>query len=170
MKLPTLAAFAAALCFLLPGPAVAQEKPEAVYAKFHRALLAGNIDDLNKYGTPEGGAELARMSPEQRREVTEMVKRMIPRSYTITSRQLSREGNRYTLTVTGTRPSPAGRKPEPQDGTIRLVKQGGVWKVDEANWGNENSSGLTALPIPSSPPPPVAGESTVPQKNAVPGR
>lgn len=170
MKIPAIPAFAVALCFLLPGPAAAQEEPEAVYAKFHRALLSGNVADLNKYGSPEGGAHLASMSPEQRREMTEIVKRMIPHSYTITSRQLSREGNRYRLTATGTRPPQAGRKPEPRDATITLVKHGGAWKVDEANWTNDQSSGLMAVPIPTTPPPAVAGESTVPQRNAVPGR
>jgi len=44
--------------------AVAQEDPEAVYAKLHRAMLAGNTDELLRYGTAAQQAELAKLPKE----------------------------------------------------------------------------------------------------------
>jgi hypothetical protein len=55
-----------ALGLLLPLPAPAAEEPEVVYGKFHRALIAGDIDEVQRYAVDAYRAELAAMSPAQR--------------------------------------------------------------------------------------------------------
>ncbi|MGH8631142.1 MAG: hypothetical protein ACREU7_10330 [Burkholderiales bacterium] len=49
----TLIAVAALLAF--PLAAHAADEAEAVFAKFHSAMLAANFDELRKYGTAEKG-------------------------------------------------------------------------------------------------------------------
>jgi hypothetical protein len=154
--LPSLPALAAALFFLLPCPAAAQEEPEAVYRKFHSALIAGNIDELNKYGTPGGAAELAKLPAEQRKGVLDLMKKFIPPSYTITARQPGTDANRLTLRARGMGTSLFGGKPEAMDGEIVMVKMGGEWKVDKSNW-NSGKSGAT---------PPRAADAAAPMQSA----
>lgn len=141
MKFSAIRSVAAALILLLPCAARAQEDPESVYGKFHRALLAGNIAEMNKYGTPGGGAEIAKMPADQRKAILEMMKKLIPQNYRITGKEISPDGNRATLRATGTGASLFGGKPEMQYSSIRLLKQGGKWKVDESSWSNTPPAG-----------------------------
>ncbi len=154
LKNHAIPAIAAAFVLLLSCNAAAQEDPEAVYGKFHRALIAGNINDLNKYGTPGGAAELAKMPAEQRKGMLEMMKQLIPPTYTITARQPGTDANRLTLRATGTGASLLGGSPQPMEGTILMVKMGGEWKVDQSNW-NTGKSGAAPSPRAAQAPGPV---------------
>jgi len=145
MKNHAIAAFAAAFFCLLPCTSAAQEDPEVVYGKFHRALIAGNIDELNRYGTPGGAAELAKLPPDQVKGVLEMMKKLIPPSYTITSRQPGADANRLTMRASGMGTSLFNGKPEPMEGVIQMVKIGGAWKVDQSNWSGGKPG---AAPVP----------------------
>jgi hypothetical protein len=156
-----LAALLAALLLILPCTAAAQEDPETVYGKFHRALMAGNVDEMNKYGTPGGAAEIAKLSPDQRKGVFEMMKKFVPSSYTITARQPGADPRRLTLRATGTIASPFTGKPEPSEGVIQMVKMGNDWKVDESNWNSGK---------PGAAPPPSAAMRSEPQRLPVPSR
>jgi len=139
MKNHAIAAFAAAFFCLLPCTGAAQEDPEVVYGKFHRALIAGNIAELNKYGTPGGAAELAKMPPEQRKGVLDLMKQFIPPSYTISARQPGADANRLTMRASGMGTSLFSGQPEPMEGVILMVKMGGEWKVDQSNWKSGKS-------------------------------
>src|SRR5688572_25873756 len=101
MRIPTIPHVMAALFLLLPYAASAQEDPEAVFGKFHRAMLTGNIDEMNKYGTPGGGTEIAKMPAEQRKQVLDMLKGLTPKRYKVTGRQPGSDGNSLTLRMTG---------------------------------------------------------------------
>jgi hypothetical protein len=141
MKFSAIRSAAAALFLLLPCTAPAQEDPESVYGKFHRALRAGNLAEMTRYGTPTGGAQVAAMPPEQRKAMLEMMKKLIPQNYSITGKEISPDGNRATLRATGTATSLFGGKQETQYSSIRLLKQGGEWKVDESSWSNTPPAG-----------------------------
>jgi hypothetical protein len=156
MRLSMIGPVAAALFLLLPCGANAAEEPEAVYEKFHRALLAGNLDDLNKYGTPGGAAELAKIPADQRKAMLDLMKKLVPQKYAITGRQLSPDGNQLAMRATGTGASLFCGKSGPQNGTILMVKMGGEWKVDESKW----SSGSKP---PADPPPSAAGAPPAPR-------
>ena len=109
--------------------AFAQEDPESVYRKFHAAGLAGNYEEMRRYGTAAGAAQLAAMPAAQRSAMLKLTAAMLPKSYSITGRQISADGNQATLrAVSNGDPQAAG--------TITLVKEGGAWKVESAKWGN----------------------------------
>ena len=128
------AALSAALFLGLPCTAAAQEDPETVYGKFHRALHAGNMDELRKYGTAEGMKELDSIPADQRAGVLELIRKLVPPTYTVTSKEPSPDGNRLTIRATAMGNSLFGEKPEPVNGTIQMVKMGGAWKVKETSW------------------------------------
>ena len=153
MRNPPIPFVVAALLFLLPGAASAQDAPEAVFGKFHRAMLAGNIDDMNKYGTPGGATEIAKLPADKRKQVLDALKAVTPKNYKITGRQLSKDGNHLTLRMTGTGAAGVlGMKADPQDGVILMVKQGGEWKVDDVKWQDaKGRSAPAAAATPSAP-------------------
>lgn len=145
LKNHAIPAIAAAFLLLLPCTAAAQEDPEAVYGKFHRALIAGNINEMTKYGTPGGAADLAKLPPDQVKGVLEMMKKLIPPSYTISAKQPGADANHLTMRASGMGTSPFSGKPEPMEGVIQMVKMGGEWKVDQSNW-NAGKAGAAAAP------------------------
>ena len=101
---------------------LAQDPPEAVYAKFHRAGLAGDYDAMLKYGI---AAEA--VAPAERKRLLQVLARLLPRKYSVVEETVEEGGKRALLRLRGTQPSVAG--------TITLIKEKGEWKVDEANWG-----------------------------------
>jgi hypothetical protein len=147
MKIPSISLVA--LFLLLPCVASAQDSPEAVFGKFHRAMLAGNLDDMNKYGTPGGGTEIAKMPPEGRKQIVDMMKNATPKRYKITARQPSGDGNSFTLRATGTGAAMFGLNANAQEGMVRLVKQGGEWKVDDVKWKDAGSAPAKAPGVPA---------------------
>jgi len=168
MKSHAMSALAAALLLLLPCAAAAQEDPEAVYGKFHSALFAGNIDEMIKHGTPGSGAELANMPAEQRKGILEMMKKLIPPSYTISGRQPGADANRLTLLATGMGTSLFTGKPEPVEGVIQMVKMGGAWKVDKSNWTGGKPGAAPAARTAQAPAPSAPQSRPAPAKAAAP--
>jgi hypothetical protein len=141
-----------ALFLLFPCAASAQEDPEAVFGKFHRAMLTGNVDQMNRYGTPGGGTEIAKMPAEQRKQVLDMLKGLTPKRYKVTGREPGSDGNSLTLRMTGTGAAIFGDKAGAQDGMIRMVKLGGEWKVDDVKWKDAGTSPApSAGTMPSAP-------------------
>lgn len=141
-----------------------------MYGRFHRALVAGNIDEMIKHGTPGGGAELANMPAEQRKGILELMKKLVPPSYTITARQPGADANRLTLRATGMGTSILSGQPEPMEGEILMVKMGGAWKVDKSNWSGGKPGAAPAARTAQAPAPaPGAPQSRpAPVKAAAP--
>jgi hypothetical protein len=146
------AALAAALIALLPLAAPAQQDPESVYARFHRSLHAGDLATMIRYGSEPGASELRKTPPDQAKGMLELMKKLVPQSYTIVGKDLSPDGSRATLRATGRGASLFGDKQETQYGTIKMVKQGGEWKVDESSWdGKPHAAGAKpAAPAPAA--------------------
>jgi len=140
---------AAAALFALAQGAPAQEPPEAVYAKFHRALAAGNLDEMLKYAPAARRAELAGMPAAQKQATVEFMARLAPKNHAITGKQVSPDGNRATLRATGTGTALLNSKPETQYGTIAMVKEGGEWKVDQTSWDNNPKAQAATVPAPA---------------------
>lgn len=135
-----------------------QEEPEAVFARFHRAMLEGNLAEMKKYGTPAGAKDLEKLPPEQQKAMLEMVKKLLPSSYTITGREGAGSGS-MMLKATGQGTDLMTGRPQTQYGQIRMVKMGNDWKVDKTSWNNrDESGGGVASPRPSSMPPRAAAQ------------
>jgi hypothetical protein len=135
---------------LVSFSAAAQEEPEAVFAKFHRAMLDGNVAEMKKYGTPGGAKDMDRLPPEQQKAMLEMVKKLLPATYTITGREGAGSGS-MILKATGQGTDLMTGKPQPQYGQIRMVKMGNDWKVDKTSWNNRDESGGAGAPPASRP-------------------
>jgi hypothetical protein len=118
---------AVALGLAIATPALAQDPPEAVYAKFHRAGLAADYEGMRQYESAEKAKEMDPIPPAQREPILEALARTLPRSYHVVEKTVEEGARRAVLRLRGTQP--------PISGTITLVKEKGEWKVDDANWG-----------------------------------
>jgi hypothetical protein len=129
----------------VPALACAAEAPEAVYAKFHRAVVAGDFNEMIKYGTAKQAAETRAMPPAARQAALELVRRLMPKTYSLAGKRIETD-ERMTLRLVS---QGAGGI---SSGTARMQMENGEWKVDEVNWG-----GGTAARTASAAPPAVAG-------------
>ena len=113
--------------FLVATAALAAEEPEAVYAKFHKAGVEANFDEMRKWGSAAGAAEIAAMPAAQRQEALKFLAGLLPKAYTIDSKSVS--ASRATLRVSSKQPQGTVY------GVVTLIKEGGEWKVEEEKWG-----------------------------------
>ena len=147
-------------------PSLAADEPDAVYAKFHRAIAAGDLDEMLRYATDAQRNEIAAMSPAQKAAQIKMLSALMPRAYELRSKSVNPGGQGARLIVSGQGPALVGGKPETLYGTIRMVMQGGDWKVGEVNWSNSQPPGLQAAPKPA--PAQKAATGAVPARSAAP--
>jgi hypothetical protein len=121
----------------------AADEPEAVYARFHRAVLAGDFDEMIKYGTAKQVAETRGMPPAARQAALELVRRLMPKTYSVAGRRFDSDAQ-MTLRLVS---QGAGGI---STGTARMLMERGEWKVDEVNW-NSGTAARTAAAAPSAP-------------------
>lgn len=115
------------IALLIASPAQAEETPEAVYAKFHKAGLEANFPEMRKWGTASKGDEIAAMPAAMQQSMLQLLAQFLPKTYTVDSRKV--EAELATLNVSAKQPSGMAY------GVITLQKENGEWKVDEAKWG-----------------------------------
>jgi len=118
-------AFLIALLFVFP--ALAEEAPEAVYAKFHKAGVEANFPEMRKWGTAVKGDEIAAMPPEMQQSMLKLLAAVLPKAYTVDSKTV--DAAQAILNVS------AKQGGNTVYGVITLLKEDGEWKVDEAKWG-----------------------------------
>jgi hypothetical protein len=136
MNYATLRRVAAAAVLLVPCFAPAAEEPEAVYAKFHRAVATRNLEEMLRYGPQARRDELATMSAAQKDAMLKMVSSMMPRAFTVRSKVVNPGGRTARLVVSGVGENPVGGR-QTLYGEIAMVMERGEWKVDESSWSNE---------------------------------
>ncbi|MEO8144891.1 MAG: hypothetical protein ABI654_11815 [Betaproteobacteria bacterium] len=161
MSLPAIIALLALLPFAAL-PALAADEPEVVYAKFHRAAMSGNLEELLKYGLDARRAELGSMSTAQKEATLKMAASMMPRAFTLRSKQLGLGGRSARLVVSGMGENIIGGRPEMLYGEVSMVLERGEWKVDESSWSNEQPQ----APLPARPaaaPAPAAARAVAPK-------
>lgn len=121
--------------FLLTGAiALAQEDPEALYARMHGATLAGNTAEVLGYGTASAQAELAGKSQAEKDAVVRGLARVLPRTYSITEKTIAPDGNSAVLLGKGASEAP-GRAELYLNARFR--KEGGAWKVASWSWSDQ---------------------------------
>ena len=143
MKRGALAALAAVLA-LAAGPAGAQEAPEAVYLKLHRATLVHNLDEMLLYASDARRAELAGTAGSS--VMLKLISSMMPRVYTVRATSMSADGARARMRATGTFTFQSNTAPS--YGTIDLVRQSGEWKVDRFEWSGDKPEGFDTVRAP----------------------
>ena len=146
------------LLALLPLAAAAAEEPEAVYAKFHRAVMAGDLEEMLKYGPAQRRAEMRGLSETHREAALKMAQFMMPRAFTLERKTLQAKG-RATLIVSG--PGDLGRqKLGTMYGVVAMLMENGEWKVDEVSWSEEKPA---ILATPKAAAQPAAADKAAPK-------
>ena len=161
----TVRALLLALLFA-PCAAPAQNDPEAVYAKFHRAAVSGDVDEMARHGQAAQRAEISRMSAAQKEASAKMMKALLPVAFKVNEKRVSPNGQSARLIVSGPAGLALGDKPETLYGTINMVLEAGEWKVGNMDWSNMRPVALTpvvkpAATSPLSSKPPAARSTTV---------
>ena len=145
---------------LLMSPGVARAAPLdaalqsdllALYARYNKALAAGNLKDAVALRTAgkqaEFKAELKR-SPKAQSGLLAMARDMAPDSVEPLHATLSADGNAATIVTLGSKTVPAGLKipngPKPgtvvkAEITLDFIKEGGVWKFENQTFGMDPS-------------------------------
>jgi len=145
-----------ALLALTCGSVLAQEDPEALYAKLHGATLAGNTAEVLSYGTAAAQAELAPKSQAEKDAVVKSLAQVLPRTYTITEKTIAPDGNSAVLRGAGINES-RGHTEFYLNAVFK--KEGNAWKVGSWSWSNQK-------PPPSAVQPAVPAAATAPAADA----
>lgn len=165
MRLPGVTLTAAiALLLLAALPVRAADEPEAVYAKFHRATMAGELEEMLRHGPAARRAEIQGMSESSRNAALKMAQFMMPRAFTLERKVVNPNGRAAVLIVSG--PGGGGDgKLETIYGTVQMLLESGVWKVDDVSWNAEKPA---ILATPKSAPAPAAGKAAATAKGGAP--
>ena len=143
MKASGLAALAAVLA-LAAGQAGAQDQPEAVYLKLHRATLVHNLDEMLLYASDARRAELAGAPGSS--VMLKLISSMMPRVYSVKSTAVTPDGLRAQMRATGSFTFMGSTAPS--YGTVNFVRQKGEWKVDRFDWSGDKPAGFDTVQAP----------------------
>jgi hypothetical protein len=133
---------------LLPLASFAAEEPEGVYSKYHRALVAGDLDAMLEHSLALQRADMRSMSAANREAQLKMAQSITPRIFTIERKTPAVEG-RMSLIVSGPWDGPNGRVPV--YGTVQLLMENDEWKVLGVSWTTERPA-ILATPQPAAAP------------------
>ena len=148
---------AIALLLLLPLTALAAEAPDAVYTKFHRAAMAGNLEEMLKVSPAKRRAEVQAMSQASKDAQLQIAKHLLPRGFQVHRTTVQVDGFAF-LHLSGPWFG-EGNKPVTMYGVVRLVQEQGEWKVDESHWSTQKPAEL-------APPKPAAAAAAAAVKPA----
>jgi len=154
MKPHSIAAAAALL--VLPAAVLAQpaEAPEAVYAKYHRAAIAADFNEMARLAPEPQRAELAKIDAADKALAARAIAPAMPRTYLVKSKTVEVKDFRVRLVVSGPGQLRPQAKPEILWGAIRMDVENGAWKVAEARWSTTPpSQGLVVRGFGATPPP-----------------
>lgn len=161
---PIIAAFLF-LAAVAAAPVGAADEPEAVYAKYHRAVATRNFNDMLRYASAVQRSEMSDLSPAQKDAAVKMVAAMVPPAFLLHNKIVAPDGKTARLQLSGPGPAPVGGKPETMYGSVGMVNEGGEWKVAAANWSNTAPAGLPAARTASTAPSaPAAAKSAPPAR------
>jgi hypothetical protein len=127
-------------------PALAAEEPDAVYAKYHRAAVTRDLDEMLRYASAAQRNELSGISAAQKDAAMKMLAASMPRVFVLGNKTLSPDGQRARLLVSGPGGSVLDARSETLFGTITMVNERGEWKVAAANWTNTAPPGVNSAP------------------------
>jgi len=152
---PFIAAFLS-LTALAAAPALAADEPDAVYAKYHRAAVTRDLNEMLQYASAAQRQELSGFSAAQKDAAMKMLEATMPRAFVLKNKTVAPDGKRARLLVNGPGGSVLDAKLETLYGTVTMVKEQGEWKVGTADWSNNPPAGMAAAPAPRAAPAPAA--------------
>lgn len=153
-------AAALALAAAPPAAAAGDEEPEAVYAKFHRAILAGDAEEMLRHGIEAQRAQMAAMSAGQKSAQVKLIGALMPPTYELRAKVVAPAGQSARLFLSGPGKALAGGKPETLYATVFMVLQRAEWKVAAASWSNRDPGipAQASSPKPNVPAAPAAAQ------------
>ena len=113
---PFIAAFLA-IAALAALPAAAAEEPDAVYAKYHRAAVTRDLNDMLRYASAAQRDELSEASAAQKDAMMKMLESSMPRVFVLRNKTVAPDGKRARLLVSGPGGSVLDAKTETLYGT-----------------------------------------------------
>jgi hypothetical protein len=128
----------AALLASFAGAARAWEEPDAVFAKYHRAIMAGNAEEMIRLTPAARRAELAARKESELRRLTAA----LPAAYALEQKVVSRDGQSARLIYSA--PGEAFEVPRAgaQFGIVRMALEGGEWRLVDQSWAREKPAEL----------------------------
>jgi hypothetical protein len=126
----------AALLLLASLPAAAADEPDAVYARYHRAVVAGDVQEVMRGATARTRSEISALPVAQREAVVKTLGAQMPRAFSQLYKNVAPDGQSARLLLRGPGGSVLDAKSETLWGNVRLVRERGEWKVAAAEWSN----------------------------------
>jgi hypothetical protein len=127
---------ATALALAAPLAVLAQEDPEAVYSKVHKAVLAENWGEVLKLSTDRLRKEHESLPKDKKVLTTKVLAKILPPAYSVVEKRTSSDGKIFEMRATGVS-SPSPNQPETYYGLMKLVKDDSGWKIDDFDWFNK---------------------------------
>jgi hypothetical protein len=123
---------AAVLLLAVSMPVLANGgSPRDVYALYLVAQRAGDVEGMAEYVVQAKKDQLKAMPEAQKKGIADMMKMMAPIDYTVVTEDI--QGDTATVTIKGKVKDFSGQVVE-KSGTLRFVKEGGVWKLAREKW------------------------------------
>jgi len=154
----------AGLAVLASCAVFAQEQPEQVYQKLHRATLAGNAEEVMAFATAAKRNELKNMPG--RDATIKMMGGLMPKQYTVNSRVFNPDGKTARLIASGMGEFMGSHSM--MYGTVNFIREEGQWRVDQWEWGNQKPAAFPVAAPAAAPATPAAaaGASATPAEQA----
>jgi hypothetical protein len=143
---------AAAFVLLLSLPALAAEEPDAVYARYHRAVVAGDLEEVVRNGTARTRSEITGLPVAQREAVVKALGASMPRAFSLLYKNVAPDGQSARLLLRGPGGSVLDARPETLWGNVRMVLERGEWKVAAAEWSTEPPQSMRSAATTPAPP------------------
>lgn len=118
---------------LAMGGVRAWEEPDAAYMKFHRAVKAGDAEEMLRLSTTARRGDMASRRDAEVREAQAAT----PDAFALEQKTVSRDGQGAKLYLSAPGEAFAPPKAGAQYGIVRLSLEGGEWRVAGETWARE---------------------------------
>lgn len=127
-----------ALLAFLAGAALAWEEPDAVYAKYHHAVMAGDADAMLRLTTGARRGDMVRSKDVELRSAHATM----PAAYALERKTVSRDGQTARLYFSASGEAFPTPKAGAQFGIVRMALEGGEWRLIDQSWAREKPAEL----------------------------
>jgi hypothetical protein len=128
----------AALLASFAGATRAWEEPEAVYAKYHHAIMTGNAEEMIRLTPAARRAEVAARKESELRQLTAA----LPVAYALEQKVVSRDGQNARLIYSASGEAFEVPRAGAQFGIVRLALELGEWRLIDQSWAREKPAEL----------------------------
>lgn len=113
--------------------ALAWEEPDAVYAKYHNAIMTGDSDEMLRLTAGARRADIAGRKDAELRAIHASM----PAAFALERKTVSRDGQTAKLYLSASGEAFPMPKAGAQFGIVRMALEGGEWKLLDQSWARE---------------------------------